>query len=708
MHSAPTASHVDVKIILRRLACGDSRCECQRSIERGHGRTHFPCHSDARPSLNISIARDGMILLKCHAGCRNRDVIRALQDRGLWPRREQAERRETRYELRSADGRLLATHVRLDSPEGKRIWWELPDGCRGLGGMRVEDLPLYGLDRLGEAEQVILVEGEKAAEALIRLGLPAVGTVTGASATPSHQSLQPLAHRAVWIWPDNDNPGRDHMRRIAERLAALGCARIYVVEWPEAPQGGDAADFVAQGGTAEDVKRLLTSAQPWDSVCSADTEQSIEHKVQKGAGSFRFAHMSDLLAEPEEQVAWLVEGLLPSGGISLLAAKPKVGKSTTARCLALSVARGEPFLGRATAKGSVVYLALEEKRAEIVKHFRRQGATESDAVYVHVGIAPQNALDELAAVIVDLQPALIIVDPLLKLVRLRDVNDYAEVSRALEPIIDLARQTGTHIMLVHHLNKGAQAGGDAILGSTAIFGAVDTAVVMRRHQDGTRTLETIQRYGEDLPESVIVLDTQTGTVELAGTVSERKLAEAQAAVLQVVKDAPLTEAEIREATQMQATLIARAIRTLVEQGALIRSGSGKRGDPYRYALRDCSTSSTSSTNSTSSTSSTSSTQSAESSTSSTQTGPVEKSPRHDAENRGKNFSPPATPESVVGGEKAWNVSGNGSTPRCPSCRQPYELRSTDRPDWWQLKCRCTGGAWHWVRANDPALRGAHP
>ena len=48
--------------------------------------------------------------------------------------------------------------------------------------------------------------------------------------------------------------------------------------------------------------------------------------------------------------------------MSVFAAKPKVGKSTFARNLAMAVARGNPFLGRNTAKGPVVYLALEEIR----------------------------------------------------------------------------------------------------------------------------------------------------------------------------------------------------------------------------------------------------------------------------------------------------------------------------------------------------------
>jgi putative DNA primase/helicase len=43
-----------------------------------------PAHDDRSPSLSISAAKDGKVLVRCHAGCNQRDVIAALVDRGLW------------------------------------------------------------------------------------------------------------------------------------------------------------------------------------------------------------------------------------------------------------------------------------------------------------------------------------------------------------------------------------------------------------------------------------------------------------------------------------------------------------------------------------------------------------------------------------------------------------------------------------------------
>src|SRR5215212_118100 len=43
-----------------------------------------PAHEDREPSLSIGAGKDGKVLVRCHAGCDQRDVIAALRERGLW------------------------------------------------------------------------------------------------------------------------------------------------------------------------------------------------------------------------------------------------------------------------------------------------------------------------------------------------------------------------------------------------------------------------------------------------------------------------------------------------------------------------------------------------------------------------------------------------------------------------------------------------
>ena len=251
--------------------------------------------------------------------------------------------------------------------------------------------------------------------------------------------------------------------------------------------------------------------------------------------------MDELLAMPEEARPWLWEGTLPAGGLSVLAAKPKVGKSTLARNLALAVALGEPFLGRATLQGPVVYLALEEKASEVKAHFASLGADGSELVHTHTGMAPQDALPALQAAIADTCAVLAIADPMVRMVRMADLNDYSQVNRAFEPLMKLARQTGCHILTVHHEGKGLREGGDAILGSTAILGGVDTALTMRQ-RDGCRTLESQQRYGPNWHKTVLAFDAATRRVASGGSLESRLSRETETKVLEALKAGAMTEA----------------------------------------------------------------------------------------------------------------------------------------------------------------------
>jgi hypothetical protein len=56
-----------------------------------------PAHDDRAPSLSIADARDGKVLVRCHAGCDQRDVIAALRARGVW---EADDRRPIRFSRR--------------------------------------------------------------------------------------------------------------------------------------------------------------------------------------------------------------------------------------------------------------------------------------------------------------------------------------------------------------------------------------------------------------------------------------------------------------------------------------------------------------------------------------------------------------------------------------------------------------------------------
>lgn len=216
-------------------------------------RASCPAHRDANPSLSVELTDDGKVLLFCHGHCTWEAVTGAvgLTGQDLFPPKTEKRGkllRTVRYEIRDVEGVLKATHVRREYEGGsKSMPWEPP-------GVKTRELPLYGIERtanLPDGTKIILTEGEKAAASLIARGFNAVGTVCGAAAVPSDESLSPLSRFWLALWPDNDTAGIDHMEKISSRLHLLG-VKTFWITWPEAPPGGDAADFI--GNFAELLK----------------------------------------------------------------------------------------------------------------------------------------------------------------------------------------------------------------------------------------------------------------------------------------------------------------------------------------------------------------------------------------------------------------------------------------------------------------------
>ena len=128
------------------------------------------------------------------------------------------------YRILDAQNQLHAIHVRVEDPNGrKRFAWYHPNGQLGLGGRATASLPLYGSEHLPNwkpGEPVVVVEGEKATDALISHGFNALGTVTGSAGCPDVSVLELLRDKDVILWPDADEKGRAHMRRVGEAVGS--------------------------------------------------------------------------------------------------------------------------------------------------------------------------------------------------------------------------------------------------------------------------------------------------------------------------------------------------------------------------------------------------------------------------------------------------------------------------------------------------------
>ena len=467
-----------------------------------------PAHEDRNESLSLAAGTSTPVVATCHAGCTFEAIRDAL---GLAPApRNDAERV---WDYRLQNGTLAFHVVRRDTAKGKEIRPRLPSGeMKAYPAPR----PLYALPDLAEraGDPVLVVEGEKTADAAARL-FPGYAVTTSANGSKAARKTDwtPVAGRRVTIWPDADDDGAKYATLVSELCRSSGAAEVRIVALPAGlPNKWDLADAIPE----ELDPRALVEVAPVAPAAPVDAPEWLGKLVSLG----------DLLNEPEEQIPFVVDRLLPAGGLSLLLGKPKVGKSTLARCLLVSVARGGAWLGRECIQGPAVYLALEEKRSEVRRHFASLGATGADPIHCYIDRPPEVKSEEfIRAVIASCSPRLVVVDPLAFLTKVTDNSDYAEVVQKLSPIVDVVRDTETHVVLVHHSRKADGHHGDEALGSTGYLGAVDTAVSLRRELDtptggiGNRTVYSIGRYGKDLESTVLAMD-EYGWVNLGSTVAE--------------------------------------------------------------------------------------------------------------------------------------------------------------------------------------------
>jgi putative DNA primase/helicase len=165
------------------------------------------------------------------------------------------------WEYLGKDKEIRGYAVRFDTPAGKEVlpltWCKSPTGAEGWKWKAMaEPRPLYNLPALiRSSDPVIIVEGEKAASALIAAGYNAT-TWSGGSSAHGKTYWEFLRGRECVIWPDNDSPGMVAAEAIAKRLESI-CEQISMVVPPiDAEAGWDAAD-----ATLEQMRDLIQHAE---------------------------------------------------------------------------------------------------------------------------------------------------------------------------------------------------------------------------------------------------------------------------------------------------------------------------------------------------------------------------------------------------------------------------------------------------------------
>jgi 5S rRNA maturation endonuclease (ribonuclease M5) len=371
---------------------------------------------------------------------------------------------EVTYTYKDKHGRKIAEVSRFKLSNGKKTFLPFTNGKAGMPAPR----PLYGLELWHASEAVVIVEGEKCADALVSIGVDATSLMGGANTSIEKTDLTPLAGKTVVLWPDHDTPGSSLMDKLAEPLAALGCAVRRLTPPAMKPVGWDAADAVAEGF---DVIGFLKAAP-----------------VAPERPRLPILDIPGLLSVPDP--TWIIDGWVIDDGASVWYGPAKTFKTFNVLDMALSVACGVEWRGNAVVQQPVLYLLGEgmgtfKYRVHVWLAKRSEGR-QARFWTIPVGVplsTPEGLANALAAIdSLPVRPGLVVIDTLNRHFGPGDENSSQDMTRFVQSVDALRAHTRAHIAIVHHSGKDAEKGAR---GSSALLGAVDNEFRITR-TEGTQ------------------------------------------------------------------------------------------------------------------------------------------------------------------------------------------------------------------------------
>lgn len=350
---------------------------------------------------------------------------------------------------------------------------------------------------------VFFVEGEKCVDLLRSKGVPATCNPMGAGKW--WDELTPFFEGAdIVILPDNDPQattgpdkkpkfhtdgtpvfvGLEHSQRVAQEISG-SARRVRQLMLPVPQDGSDVFDWITEhGGTVDKLYELVdTKAVDWQ------PNKTLRPKLA--------SVLWRDLDKPGPEHEWLIEDVLTVGEVSMIAGPSRHGKSFAAVDEGLAVARGVPWLGNATVRGGVIYIAAESGRGvkKRLRAYRAWNELKPDVDLPFILLPGQfdlyGAEDNTAALLDDAKLydtyfketfgvplRLIIIDTFAAATPGADENSSKDVGLALKRATAISTQTGANVQLVHHMN----AGGTKPRGWTGILANIDTVATVEKHE----------------------------------------------------------------------------------------------------------------------------------------------------------------------------------------------------------------------------------
>jgi hypothetical protein len=313
-----------------------------------------------------------------------------------------------------------------------------------------------------------------------------------------------------------------------------------------------------------------------------------ERDSRDGRDAIQIFTAEDLAKMELPEPKWAVEGIVPAG-LSLLAGKPKLGKSWLALLLALAVAMGGVALGSVPVElGDVLYLALEDTRRRLKDRLAKLAAQQGIAKWpatLHLASAcPRQDKGGLYALAewLDAHPQarLVVVDtwPRFRPFRTRGRDSYEEDYQHASELKAVADKYGVAIHAIAHCRKlDATDPLDEVSGTLGLTGAADGVAVLKRERGQHDA--TLFLTGRDMDEREIALrwDAQYALWSILGDAEEYRLSNERKEIIELLERAgePLSPMEAADRLEKPRATVKGMLWRMAEAGQIERSGAGK-------------------------------------------------------------------------------------------------------------------------------------
>jgi len=286
-------------------------------------------------------------------------------------------------------------------------------------------------------------------------------------------------------------------------------------------------------------------------------------------------------------VSYCVPHLIPEG-LTMIAGKPKIGKSWLALDICIAVAAGRLCLGdRKPIQGDVLYAAMEDNRRRLQRRIdkllspvsaqwpKRLTLTNSWRRLDKGGVDDIRQWIEHAA-----EPRLIVLDTLASVKPIRTAQGYTEDYESIAELHRLASETGVSIILLHHTRKmEAEDPVDTVSGTQGLAGCADSVLILARSSQGT----TLYVRGRDIEEAehAVTFDNIGCRWTILGNAVDVHRSNERGKILATLEDASeaLTPQNIAAATNMSPNNVWQLLYKMAGDGEVVKVGRGKYRHP---------------------------------------------------------------------------------------------------------------------------------